>query len=280
MKKIKTILIYAVLIAAFIFALFPILYAVSSSFKTNSEIMTHPERIFSVSPTFDNYIQAWNSDSFRIGRMLWNSIWYTSASVVITLVSSAICGYVFSRGRFKGKSLMFIVFSSLMFIDLGSITIYPQFEILSLLKLDRSLFGLLFMSLFGIPVVNMYLVRGFINALPKEIDEAATIDGCTFTGIFFRIILPLLQPVMITIGMLAFQGSWNNYLMPAIFTMTRPEQQTLIVGLVSLKSTGAAASSWNLMLAGTTITLIPVLIVYLFGSKYFVTGIAAGAVKG
>ena len=280
MKKLKKILIYAVLTAAFVFALFPVLYAVSSSFKTNSEIMTHPERIFSAYPTFDNYIQAWNSDSFRIGRMLWNSIWYTSASVVITLVSSAVCGYVFSRGIFKGKSLMFIVFSSLMFIDLGSITIYPQFEILSLLKLDRSLFGLLFMSLFGIPVVNMYLVRGFINALPREIDEAAIIDGCTFTGIFFRIILPLLQPVMITIGMLAFQGSWNNYLMPAIFTMTRPEQQTLIVGLVSLKSTGAAASSWNLMLAGTTITLIPVLIVYLFGNKYFVTGIASGAVKG
>jgi len=99
-------------------------------------------------------------------------------------------------------------------------------------------------------------------------------------GIFGRIIFPLLKPILATIAILTFQGSWNDYLNPLIFTMSKPEQRTLIVGIVQLKSTGEAAASWNLMLAGTTIALIPVLIAYIFANRYFVEGIAAGAVKG
>ena len=90
----------------------------------------------------------------------------------------------------------------------------------------------------------------------------------------------MITPILATIGILAFQGSWNEYLMPMIFTMTRPEQRTLIVGVIALKTSGEAASSWNLMLAGTTIALLPVLVAYAFGSKFFIEGIAAGAVKG
>ena len=124
------------------------------------------------------------------------------------------------------------------------------------------------------------MVRSFVQAIPKEIDEAAKIDGCGFAGIFFRIILPLLKPVMATLGILSFSATWNEYLMPTIFTLGNPSQRTLIAGVVALKSTGQAASSWNLMLAGSAISLIPVLIAYAFGNRYFVSGLAAGAVKG
>ena len=117
-------------------------------------------------------------------------------------------------------------------------------------------------------------------AVRIELDEAAKIDGCGFVGIFAKIIFPLLKPILATIAILTFQGSWNDYLSPLIFTMSKPEQRTLIVGIVQLKSTGEAAASWNLMLAGTTIALIPVLIAYIFANRYFVEGIAAGAVKG
>ena len=90
----------------------------------------------------------------------------------------------------------------------------------------------------------------------------------------------MLKPIIATIGILAFQGSWNEYLMPTLFTLTRPEQRTLIVGVLALKTSGESASSWNLMLAGTTVALIPVLVAYACGNKYFVKGIASGAVKG
>ena len=282
MKKIHigTFFTYLVLLIAFIFVVFPLLYVIASSFKTNVEIMANPERIFPKEWTFDNYITAWNSDSMDVGHMFFNSMWYTVASVIITLITSSVTGYVFARGEFRLKKTIFAIFSSLMFISLGSITIYPQFEVLSLVHLNRSLVGLLVLTCFGIPIVNMYLVRGFVDSLPKELDESAKIDGCTFTGIFFRIILPLLKPIMATIAVLTFNGTWNSYIMPAMFTMSKPEQQTLIVGIMALKNSGQGASQWNLMLAGTVIAMLPVLVVYACANKYFVAGLADGAVKG
>lgn len=279
-RKAASIVTYFILIAMAAITLFPIIYVISASFKSNSEIMVHPERLFPVSPTLDNYKQAWNSGNFRIGNMLWNSLYYSVICVVITMITSSMGGYVFARGEFPAKKVIFAVFSSLMFVSIGSITIYPLFDILDIFGLAHSLWGLIVMKMFGVSIINIYLVRSYVNTLPKALDEAAEIDGCSFFGIFARIMLPLTKPIMATVGILAFQGSWNEYLLPTIFTLTRPEQRTLIVGVVALKNSGQAAASWNLMLAGTTVALIPVLLAYAVGNKYFVSGIAAGAVKG
>lgn len=279
-KIIDNVIIYIILIIVFIAAMFPLIYTILSSFKDNMEIMAYPENIIPRTFTFQNYIDAWKSDSFEVPRMLWNSIWFTVLSVAATLVVSAVSGYVFARGEFKLKKVIFVMFSALMFINLGGITIYPTFDVLKIFNLHKSLMGLVVMNCFGIPVVNMYLVRGFVTALPKELDEAATIDGCSFTGIFFRIILPVLTPVMATVGILSFQSSWNSYIMPTIFTISNPKQQTLIVGVMALKNSGQGATSWNLMLAGTTIAMLPVLLVYAVGNKFFTEGMTAGAVKG
>lgn len=279
-RLISNIIIYAIFVVFLVIVLFPLIYVFVSSFKTNMEIMAYPGNYWVKDITFQNYIDAWNSDTFNVGTMLFNSIWFTAMCVIITLVTSSLSGYVFERGEFKFKKTLFAIFSSLMFVSLGSITIYPKFEILSAIGLNKSLWGLVVLHCFGIPVVNIYMVRSFIAGLPKELDEAAIIDGCSFTGVFFRIILPLLTPVMATLGVLAFQASWNDYLMPTIFTMSNPEQQTLIVGIIALKNSGEGAAAWNLMFAGTAIALIPVLVVYAIGSKFFTSGITAGAVKG
>lgn len=172
--------------------------------------------------------------------------------------------------------LLLSLLGSLMFIKTGGITIYATFKVLSGIHLDRSLYALMLVHLFGVPVINIYLIKGNIETLPIAIDEAAKIDGCSFPGIFLRVILPLLA----TVAILSFNSSWNDYLMPNIFTLTNPMQRTLIVGLMALKSSGESASAWNLMLAGATIALIPILVVFAFLNKYFVKGIANGAVKG
>lgn len=279
-EKTFKIIYYIILGVVALFSLLPIIYVVSSSFKTNSEIMTNSALLFPKNPTLENYRVAWNGDNFNIASMTFNSTWYTLISVLITLTTSSMSGCVFARLDFPGKKVIFAVFSATLFINMGSITIYPLFEILSNIGLANNLWGLVVMKFFGIGVANIYIVRGFINTLPYEIDEAAYIDGCSFFGVYWRIILPLLKPVVATIGILAFQGSWNDYLMPTLFTITRPEQRTLIVGIMALKNSGQAASSWNLMLAGASVALIPVLIAYAFGNKYFVSGLTAGAVKG
>ena len=274
------IVIYTLLIILAVITLFPILYTFSSSFKTNIEILAKPERFFPENWSMANYITAWKSPEFPVPRLFINSVVYSVATVMITLFLSATGGYVFARGDFPLKNVIFMVFSSLMFISLGTITIYALFKILRAVHLTSSLWTLIVLKLFGIQIVNYYLVRSYIKTLPMALDEAARIDGCSFIGIFFRIILPLLKPVLATVGILSFNSSWNDYLMPTIFTLTDPSQRTLIVGLMALKSTGESAAAWNLMLAGTVISLIPVLVAYAIGNKYFISGIAAGAVKG
>lgn len=252
-----------------------------ASFKTNAEIMTHPEALLPLEPTLDNYKIAMTTGNFNIPRMFWNSTYYTLLSVLITITISSLTGYVFARGgNFPGSKFIFAMFSSLMFINMGSITIYAVFKVLDIVHLSDSIWGLIVMKVFGIGVVNIYLVRSYIRTLPIELDEAAKIDGCGFVSIFFKIIGPLLKPVLATISILAFNGSWNDYIMPTLFTISTPHQRPLIVGIMALKNSGNAASNWNLMLAGATVALIPILVAYGVGNKYFVEGLAAGAVKG
>lgn len=279
-NRIWKMISYIILGTFALITLVPLIYCILSSFKTNMEIMVSPANIIPRRFTFNNYVEIFQSKDFNVLRMLWNSTYYTLFSVAVNLISSAVCGYVYARGNFKGKKWIFAVFSALLFINMGTITIYPKFQILSIVHLNRSLFGLMALKFFGIPIVNMYLVKGYIQSIPKELDEAARIDGCDYLEIFVRIIAPLLTPILATIGILAFQASWNEYLMPSIFTMGIPEQTPLIAGIVALKTSGGAASQWNLMFAGTVVALIPILIAYCVANRYFVQGITAGAVKG
>lgn len=279
-QVISNTILYIFLTVVLIGTLFPLLYTILASFKSNAEILTNPGNMLPKNPTVNNYIQAWTSESFHVPTLLRNSVIYTLVNMFTTLLISSMAGYVFARGHFRFKKLIFYCFTALMFIKTGGITIYATFRVLSAVHLDRSLVALMVVHLFSIPIVNIYLIKGNIETLPLAIDEAAKIDGCSFVGVFFKIILPMLKPILATVAILAFNNSWNDYLMPNIFTLTAPNQRTLIVGLMALKSSGESAASWNLMLAGATIAMLPVLIAFAFCNKYFVKGIAAGAVKG
>ena len=279
-KRLADILTHLVLTAVLLVTVFPLIYTIFASFKTNAEIMANPAAIFPTHPTFQNYIDALHSETFDVKRMTFNSTYYTIVVVAFTILSSALGGYVFARGEFRGKSFWLAAFSLLMFFSMGSVTIYPTLKILNFLHVPKSLPGLMLPKIFGVSIVNIYLVRSYVYSLPFGIEEAAEIDGCGFSGIFFRIVLPLLKPIMATIGVLAFQGSWNDYLMPMIYTLGDPKQRPLIVGVIALSKSGESAASYNLVFAGTTIALIPVLVAYAIGNRYFVSGLSAGAVKG
>ena len=270
---------YLILTIVALVTLFPLVYVIFASFKTNTEILTNPAAIFPKEPTFQNYVDAWNSDVFDLKHMLFNSTYYTVGIVICTLLTTAMSGYVFAVGEFRGKKFWLTAFSISLFFSMGSLTIYPLLKILNFIHVPKSLPGLMIIKIFSVNIVNIYLVRGFVYSLPKGITEAAEIDGCGFYSTFFKIIFPLLKPVMATIGVLAFQGSWNDYLLPMIFTLGDPKQRPLIVGVIALSQSGEAAASYNLVFAGTVLSLLPVLVAYIFGNKYFVSGISAGAVK-
>ena len=278
MKKISKIIIYAFLVLITLITLLPVIYAFFGSFKNNQELLTSGANLIPKKFVFDNYVQAWNLADFK--KYTWNSVYLTFFSVIGVVLTSSMGGYVFARGHFKGQKFWFGTFSMLMFVNFGSAVIIPQMNIVSSLGLMGSLWGLVFVNFFGINVVNFYLVRGFISGLHKELDEAATIDGCGFLGTFVYVIAPLLKPVVATIAMLGFQGTWNAYLMPMLYTMTNPSRGTLVSALFALRTSGNAAANWNIMLAGSVIASVPVIVIYILGNKHFMNNLTAGAVKG
>lgn len=279
-EKISQAFIYLLLLLFAALILFPILYTLLASLKTNQEILTDPAAIFPKKPSLDNYRSILRADVLNLPRLLWNSVYYTGFSTFATLITSLMAGYVFARSEFPGKKIVFGAFVSLMFVELGSITVYPLFEILNGIHLSHSLHGLMFIRAFGINVVYILLVRSYVASISRELDEAAKIDGCGFFGIFWRIVLPLLKPIIATIVLMSFNSYWNDYLMPTIFTMGNPKQHTLIVAITALKTSGAAAAQWNIILAGAGVSMLPVLIVFLIGNKFMISGLSAGAVKG
>ena len=134
--------------------------------------------------------------------------------------------------------------------------------------------------LFGIPVIEMYMVKGFIDSLPKALDESAKLDGCTFIGILFKIIVPMLKPLLATLAILAFKSSWNEYITPAIYTMTAPKQQTMMVQIMALKNSGQGASDWTLLFMAAIIMVIPVLVIFIIFNKQITESVTSGAIKG
>ena len=278
MKSFSKAFIYIILILITIFALFPVVYTILGSFKGNMELLAEGNRLFPRKFVMDNYEQAWEMANFQ--KYTINSLFMSGSIVLGTIFTTTIAGYVFERGKFPMKNLLFTLVVSSMFVSLGSLTLYPTFVIAKVFGINKTLWGVIIIRVFGLNVTNLFITRSYIRSLSKEIDEAAKVDGCSFFGIYWRIIFPLLKPLIATIAILEFRHSWNDYLMPMVFTLSNPDRMPLIVGIMNLKSSGEAAFSWNLMLAGSSIALIPMIVVYLMFNRFFIEGLTAGSVKG
>ncbi len=277
-EKLSKLTIFVFLLGVLAVSLFPILYIVLASFKSNAEILTSGANIFPQKFLVENYVQAWNLANFKL--YTWNSIYMSFFIVVGSIITSTILAYVFDRGVFIGKKFVFAMLLSTMFIALGTSSLYPQLQVAKLFGLHNSLWGVIAIRVLGINVSLVFVAKGYMATIPKEVDEAAKIDGCGFIRIYSNIIFPVLKPLIATIGLLSFRGAWNDYLLPLVFTLSNPNKSPLIVGVINLMNTGEAASSWNLMLAATTIAIVPMLIVYLCLNKYFISGLMNGAIKG
>lgn len=257
--------------------MFPLFYIITASFKTTAEILTG-NNFFPKAIQLNNYVRAWKESNFQ--AYTWNSVFMCTIIVVGTIVTSITSGYVFSRGNFPGRKIILAVITFSMFISSGSLYLFPQLQVAKVFGLNSSLWGVIVIYIFGINVTQLYLSKGFIDGIPKEIDEAARVDGCSFFTIFQKIIFPLTKPLIATVGLLAFMNSWNDYLLPMVFTLGNPNMRPLVVGIVSMKNSGELTTSWDLMMAGTVLSVLPMLVVFITLNKYFVAGLTSGAVKG
>ena len=264
------------LVIMIVFTLYPVLYTILGSLKTNAEL-TQGGGFFPKVWHFENYYKAFIQADFT--KYTLNSVMVSVSVTILAVITTSLAGFVMARKTFAGKKILLALYMSMMFVSLGSVTLYPIYELLRALKINKTMFALV-IALTGGQATNVFLVMGFTKGIPKELDEAAIIDGCSIYGVYSRIILPLSKPILAVVALFSFRNAWNDYITSLIMTISIPKLQTLTVAVVQLKYSVNSAAEWHIMLAGASIAIIPILIVYMFSNKQFIAGLTAGAVKG
>ena len=273
-KKITlNLVIHLFLIAVTITCLFPLFWMVSSSLKTQETIF----KDMSLIPKefhFENYILAWKEGGF--GRYFLNSILYTTSVVIGIIIIASLAAYAFSRFRFPGRNLLFFMFMAAMMIPIPG-SFVPLYVLLSKLHLRNTALGyILCMINVGLST-SIFLLKTFFDKLPRELEDAARIDGCSKFGIWWYIALPLAKPVLAVVVVFNALNVWNEYVLALIIFDNKnlmPLQRALMM------FQGEFLTDYPLLMAGLTITALPIIIVYLLMQKYIVKGVTSGALFG
>ncbi|HEY2492494.1 MAG TPA: carbohydrate ABC transporter permease [Paenibacillus sp.] len=272
MNRINHSLLYFILIIASCLLLFPLLYTLSSSFMTSNESAAYPPRLFPEALRFENYSQVLNT--IPIMRFIQNSFVVSSFIMLGQLLTASTAAYAFAFLRFPGKTILFSIFLSTMMIP-WEVTMIPNYLTIKNWNLLDSYTGLILPFLAS--AFGTFLLRQSFLQLPRELFEAAKIDGCGHIRIFTSLVLPLSTPMLATLGVYSFLNHWNMYLWPLLIT-NKEEMRTVQIGISMLQFEEMTA--WNLVFAGIIMVLLPSLLLLVLGLKPLVRGITAGALKG
>ncbi len=271
---IGTILAWILLTILGVLVMLPFLWMVSTSLKGINEIYVFPPRFIPKVIHWSNYVTAWQKLPFT--QFFLNSVIVAVGTTIGTVLTCSLAGYSFARLRFPGRDQIFVAYLATMMIPFPVLMI-PLFILMRNLGLVDTLPGLILPAIFS--AWGTFLMRQFMMTIPREIEEAARVDGATFWQIYRQIILPLSKPVTATLGIFTFLGSWNDFLWPLLMINT-VTKKTLPLGLTMFTSHVAIRTPWHLVMASATFSIIPVLIIFVLGQKYYVRGIALSGIKG
>lgn len=251
----------------------PLVWMISTSLKTEAEVFNFPIQWIPKNPNFNNYKEVWGGD-YNFGRYYWNSIIVTIAATAAQVFVSSLGAYAFSKIEWKGRDKVFLVYLATMMIP-SQVTIISQFLITREIGLYNSHIGLVLMWAFS--VYGVFLLRQAMMSIPISLSESAKIDGAGHWRIYWRIMVPLIKPSMATLAILKFVWTWNDYQMPLVF-LSDPNKYTLQLGMSQFAT--EAGTYYALTMAAAVSAILPLVIVYFFGQRYVIDGIASGAVKG
>ncbi|CAN5409375.1 carbohydrate ABC transporter permease [soil metagenome] len=254
----------------------PFLYMVSTSFKTSTYVFTNPPQFIPDPATLSNYEQAFATPYFGINFL--NSLIVAVISTAISLLVSSMMAYAFARFSFRFKETIFRVLLLGLMIP-AIMLIIPQFILAKNLGLLDSLLGLIVFYVAGSLSLNTFLLRGFFESIPAELDQAMQVDGAGPWRRYWRLALPLAKPGLATATIFTFLACWDEFTLALTLT-TNPENQTLPIAIKLFAATGNNAVQWGLVFAASVIAVVPVIVVFLVFQRYFVQGLTTGAIKG
>jgi multiple sugar transport system permease protein len=267
------ILLYTLLTLYAIITLIPFLWALSASFKSFAEISSGEANFFPKNFTFDNYKQIFFQEPLFL-RWLFNSVVIAVSVTILNLLFNSMAGYALARLRFTGQRFWFLLILTVLAVP-AQITLIPTFLILKAFGWLNSYQGMIVPSM--VNATFIFMMRQFFVNFPKELEEAAALDGLTPFGIFRRIVLPLAKPALAAQAVFVFMSSWNNFLLPVVILFD-PEMFTLPLGLNTFK--GQYISYWNYIMAASMVFTLPALSIYAFFNRYFIQSVTFTGGKG
>jgi len=272
-KGIWRVFIYTVLISGAAIAFFPFVWLIRSSFMEMSQIFIIPPEWIPRPFAWQNYPEALTVVPF--GLYFANTLKIVAGVMCGTLLSSSLAAFSFSRLRWRGRDMIFGLLLTTMMLPYA-VTLIPTFILWSRLGLVNTFVPLILPAWFGSPFY-IFLLRQFFLSIPYELDEAAYVDGASPLYVYWRVILPLAKPPLIVVGIFSFMGVWNDLLGPVIY-LTNPDRFTVAVGLAQFR--GMYSAQWHLLMAASTVVLLPVVVLFFVAQKYFIEGIALTGLKG
>ena len=272
-KTIYRVLMQIILIIMAALAVFPFLWMISTSLKGAEEAFAYPPSLIPKTFRWENYKKALTDLPFD--KAYFNSLKLAAINVTGQVLTSAMAGYALGKLKFRGSNVVFGGFIAVMMVPYTVISI-PLFLIFSELNLIDTHLAIILMTAAYMPM-GVFLCRQFIMALPDELIEAAVIDGASYGSVFFRIIIPRIKPALASLGIFSFMWNWNSFYTPLIFLNS---QDKFTVPLLLNMFKGKYTVDWSLIMAASTISIIPVLVVYLFAQKHIIEGITITGLKG
>ena len=266
---------YIILVVMSVLDVAPFLWMVLSSFKSQQELFAFPPTIWPSEWHPENYVNAWNSGSISFGGMFLNTMKIVIPSVIGNVLISSLAAYSFARINFKGRDKLFGLFLASMMVP-GAVTMIPSFIMFRTFGWYNTFLPLIVPSLFG-SAFAIFLLRQFFMTIPGELEEAARIDGCGRLRIWAQLFLPLSKPIIATLTVFTFQGNYNDLMGPLIY-LSDSSKFTVQLGLATFR--GMFSTRYDLLMAGSVFCLIPILVIYVFAQKYFVSGIVMTGLKG
>lgn len=274
--KLARILAYIFLSIGAAVMIIPFIWSISSSLKTAEKIFVFPPQWIPNPVKWQNYAIAWTSSTVPFGRFMLNSLFLALVVPSLQIFTSALAAYAFARLQFPGRDKFFLLFLGTMMIP-GQVLVIPNFILMRYLGLVNSYAAVILPNM--VTVFGTFLLRQYFLTLPYELEDAARIDGCSRFTTFYRIILPLAKPALATLAIFQFKTVWNMFMWPLI-VLNDPTKYPIQVGLAYFKGIGEAETHWELLLAGANMAILPVIIVFFFGQRYFVRGMALSGMGG
>ncbi|MBN1872387.1 MAG: carbohydrate ABC transporter permease [Candidatus Omnitrophica bacterium] len=274
-EAIRKLATYVVLILGSISMILPFLWMLSTSLKEPQAIYTFPPRWIPEPIIFESYIKVWKIVPFA--RFYLNSIFIALCVTLGQVMTSAFAAYAFSRLRFPGRDKLFFAYLATMMIPY-SVILVPVYILMVYFRWIDSYKALILPAMFT--AYGTFMLRQFFMTIPRDLEDAARIDGCSLFGIFWRIIIPLSKPALATLTMFTFMASWNNFMWPLLVTES-VEKKTLPIGLAYFQEVYQYTQpDWSLLMAGSLLAVLPVIVMFVFNQRFFVEGIKLTGIKG